>query len=144
MSGLTAAVRIDPRGSARRSPTAGNRGQGGKWLHPATRVRIYARDEWRCVWCTNEVERPLLPEDGILVSGGVILQASIDHVVPRSRGGSNHPTNLITCCSRCNAKRGHRSVPEFASFIACELAQIDVIVRRVRNAQRRKLPGGAP
>ncbi len=145
----SAQVRIDPRGSARRSPTAGNCGQGSKWLHPTTRRRIYERDGWKCVWCHVEVERPTLPEDGILVRGGIIHQASIDHVVPRSRGGSNRPSNLITCCARCNAKRGERSVPTFAEAlvwpvwgvlgakVAEEVARIE---RRVRAAQRRKLP----
>lgn len=142
------AIRIDPRGSARRSPTAGNRGQGSKWLHPTTRLRIYERDGWRCVWCDTTVERPTLPEDGILVRGDIIRQASIDHVVPRARGGSNAHTNLITCCAYCNARRGDRSVPGFAA-VACDdlyltnasyFAGIRRIVRRVRNAQRRKLP----
>jgi hypothetical protein len=135
----------DPRGSARRSPTAGNRGQGGKWLHPTTRRRIYERDGWRCVWCCAQVERNAV---------GIVRQATIDHVIPRSRGGSNRASNLITCCSLCNAKRGHRSVPAFAVALCGvsdqvppvlvgylrHLEPIKMIVRRVRAAQRRKLP----
>ena len=148
---MNLAVQIEPprRSSARRSPTAGNRGQGSKWLSKVTRRRIYERDGWRCVWCHAKVEQPTLPEDGILVSGGIIRQASIDHVVPRSRGGSNSPSNLITCCAQCNAKRGHRSVPAFAAMIAethgcgcgeCLVRAPDVIVRRVRAAKKRNLP----
>lgn len=144
-------VQIEPprRKVTRRGPMAGNRGQGSKWLWPSTRRRIYERDDWRCVWCTEKVEQPTLPEDGILVSGGIIRQASIDHVVPRARGGSNDPRNLITCCAQCNAKRGHRSVPAFAKAIAethgcgcggCHVDSIAVIVRRVRAAKRRRLP----
>ena len=136
MSSL-ATVRVDPRGSARRSPTAGNRGQGGKWLRPQTRRRIYERDGWLCVWCTVKVAQQLAP--------GICL-ASVDHVVPRSRGGSNRPGNLITCCATCNTKRGHRSVPAFAAKI-CDTAaetydyleRVQQIVRRVRAACRRKL-----
>lgn len=144
----TATQRIDPRGSARRSPTAGNRGQGGKWLNPRTRRRIYERDGWKCVWCSCHVTiglRILKPELRELLHSG---DASIDHVVPRSRGGSNNPRNLITCCVTCNAKRCHRSVPAFAALRVTDdtlyghhdCALIDRIVRRVRNAQRRKLP----
>lgn len=137
-----AATRIDPRGSARRSPTAGNRGQGSKWLHPTTRRRIYERDGWCCVWCSKEVARALFP------SGDLTRQASIDHVVPRARGGTNKHTNLITCCSTCNANRGDRSVPKFAVAL-CNKSGLSLagfyfspskIVRRVRAAQRRKLP----
>jgi 5-methylcytosine-specific restriction endonuclease McrA len=143
-----AAARIDPRGSARRSPTAGNREQGGKWLHPTTRRRIYERDHWQCVWCMCHVTiglRILNPELRELLHS---RDASIDHVVPRSRGGSNNSSNLITCCVTCNAKRGDRSVPAFAMFRVTDNAlyghyereRINKIIRRVRNAQRRKLP----
>jgi 5-methylcytosine-specific restriction endonuclease McrA len=146
---VNAPARVRP--SDRRSLTAGNRGQGGKWLHPKTRLRIYDRDGWRCVWCTAQVERPTLPEDGLLVCSGDIRQASVDHVVPRSRGGSNDPSNLITACAQCNAKRGHRSVPAFAVALCGaaspvlvaylrHLEPIKMIVRRVRAAQRRRLP----
>lgn len=135
------------RSSARRSPTAGNRGQGSKWLRRTTRRRIYARDGWQCVWCTVKVEQPTLPEDGILVSGSIVRQASIDHVVPRSRGGSNRTSNLITSCADCNAKRNDRSVPAFAAAILKEDKLLGAypelvkhIVFRVRSSQRRKLP----
>jgi hypothetical protein len=142
------AVRIDPRGSARRSPTAGNRGQGGKRLHPTTRQRIYERDGWRCVWCRCEVAQlgmrgaKGVSVEGVLFTDGLqIRQASIDHVVPRALGGTNAHTNLITCCARCNAVRGDVSAFSFAMHEACgsrELARITL--RRVRNARRQKLP----
>ena len=31
---------------------------------------------------------------------------TIDHVVPKARGGSNDPRNLVTCCLDCNASKG--------------------------------------
>jgi hypothetical protein len=80
--------------------------------------------------------------EGVVFTDGMQLQqASIDHVVPRARGGSNEHTNLITCCARCNAKRNHRGVSEFAVEL-CKYGSYDAayLVRRVRNAQRRKLP----
>jgi len=153
MSGAAAAQsRPDPRGSARRSPTAGNRGQGGKWLHPTTRLRIYERDRWRCVWCRREVAQlGMRGAKGVSVEGVVfteglqLRQASVDHVVPRARGGANKHTNLITCCARCNAKRGERSVPAFARWLAHEYPAFDHpgekhIVRRVHATRRRRLP----
>lgn len=147
MNFLATSGRSDPRGSARRSPTAGNRGQGGKWLRPSTRRRIYERDGYRCVWCNGAVERPTKALEERRIMGAVLNgrepepvvgKASIDHVVPRSRGGSNRPGNLITCCCACNAKRGSRSAPVFAVVLSPEHARS--IMRRVRNAQRRNLP----
>ncbi len=31
---------------------------------------------------------------------------SVDHVVPRSKGGSNGLDNLVTCCKKCNNEKG--------------------------------------
>lgn len=31
--------------------------------------------------------------------------ATIDHVIPLSKGGTNDEENLVTCCSRCNSKK---------------------------------------
>jgi hypothetical protein len=87
--------------------------------------------------------------DGVVFTDGLQLaQATVDHVVPRARGGSNRPSNLITCCMKCNAKRNHRNVPKFAKALCDETGVTDdgfflspsKIVRRVRASQRRKLP----
>lgn len=32
--------------------------------------------------------------------------ATIDHVIPRCRGGTNHPSNLVLCCRGCNDVKG--------------------------------------
>jgi 5-methylcytosine-specific restriction endonuclease McrA len=36
-----------------------------------------------------------------------------DHVVPRSRGGSEGPSNKVHCCSACNSAKGVLSLLEF-------------------------------
>jgi hypothetical protein len=33
--------------------------------------------------------------------------ATVDHVIPLSWGGTNHPSNLVVACSPCNMKKGH-------------------------------------
>jgi hypothetical protein len=136
----TLPTRPTVRGSDRRSPTAGNRGQGSKWLKPSTRRRIYERDEYKCVWCSAPIVSIANPAH--LPAG--TRQATVDHVVPRMRGGSNRPSNLITCCAGCNAKRGHRSVPAFATVLCAKgddrTEHVERIVCRVRAHARRKLP----
>jgi 5-methylcytosine-specific restriction endonuclease McrA len=36
-----------------------------------------------------------------------------DHIVPISRGGLNHPQNLVPACRSCNASKGNRLVSEW-------------------------------
>jgi hypothetical protein len=45
-------------------------------------------------------------------------QATLDHVLPRSRGGSNHESNLITCCAECNEKRGDTCAIDWAQDVS--------------------------
>ena len=56
---------------------------------PLSRRAVFLRDGGRCQYCGKRAE-------------------SIDHVVPRSRGGLHTWENVVAACSRCNsAKRDH-------------------------------------
>jgi len=57
---------------------------------PLTRRAVFARDGGRCAYC-----------------GGVA--SSIDHVVPRSRGGRHAWDNVVAACHRCNRVKADRS-----------------------------------
>lgn len=91
-------------------PSAYRRGYGGKrWVGSETqggygglRGLIYRRDEGRCRICG----RMCVPKD----AGGTDRSAwpHIDHVIPRSRGGSDDPENLQLTCGSCNAAKRHR------------------------------------
>jgi 5-methylcytosine-specific restriction endonuclease McrA len=61
---------------------------------PLTRQNIFTRDHFSCQYCT---ERRGL---------------TLDHVIPRSRGGPTSWTNLVTCCLKCNHQKGHRDPHE--------------------------------
>ncbi|MBK8912942.1 MAG: HNH endonuclease [Chlorobi bacterium] len=81
--------------------------QGMNWISQHKRLAIYMRDGLACAYCGDGVE------DG--------AKLTLDHLTPYSEGGSNHETNLVTCCHRCNSSRGNRSVEEFASGVAAYL-----------------------
>lgn len=95
---------------------AGNRGQGSKWIAKKRRQAIYARDGRRCVWCRKQPE-----------------QLTLDHVQPRSLGGSNATHNLVTCCMGCNRERGDRSLLAFALAFR---APTQTILRVLRACER--------
>ena len=48
--------------------------------------------------------------DGKCVSCGTDNNLTIDHLIPRSRGGVNHRWNLAPMCRDCNAEKGAKIV----------------------------------
>jgi 5-methylcytosine-specific restriction endonuclease McrA len=38
--------------------------------------------------------------------------ATLDHLVPRSRGGADEPENVLLACKRCNRRKGARLIDE--------------------------------
>jgi 5-methylcytosine-specific restriction endonuclease McrA len=62
------------------------------------RELIFARDEYRCVYCGERFEPELL---------------TVDHVQPRMRGGDRSGGNLVTACGGCNARKGSLRLAEY-------------------------------
>jgi 5-methylcytosine-specific restriction endonuclease McrA len=56
-----------------------------------SRRALFARDGWRCVYC-----------------GSTAGRLTLDHVVPRSRGGDSTWENVVTSCAPCNLRKGNR------------------------------------
>ncbi len=56
-----------------------------------TRRAVLARDGWTCQYCGSS--RPGL---------------TVDHVIPRSRGGESVWENIVASCAPCNRKKGNR------------------------------------
>jgi len=65
-----------------------------------SRKNILLRDRNTCQFCGE-----------VLASG----ELTLDHVVPRSRGGRSSWENLVACCYNCNNSKGDRT-PEEAGF----------------------------
>jgi len=71
------------------------------------RFAIAQRDDWTCGICGELVDRTVRwPDPG---------QATLDHIVPVTRGGTNDPSNLRLAHMSCNRRRGNR-MEAHASF----------------------------
>ena len=62
-----------------------------------TRKNIYWRDQYTCQYCSEEFR---------------YRELSLDHVIPKSRGGGRGWLNLVTCCHTCNQKKGNKTPSE--------------------------------
>ena len=122
--------------SSKRGAFAGNHGQGSNWIRREKRLRIYARDGWRCCWCCASVlDGPTLKAAGAGLQLNARL-ASLDHFLARSSGGTNAASNLLTSCSTCNEDRGDASALAYASKLAASLAAAAQATRMRENEYR--------
>ena len=60
---------------------------------PVSRRGVLRRDNQRCGYCSSSA-------------------TTIDHILPRSRGGADSWENLVACCLRCNNIKGDRTPQE--------------------------------
>ena len=58
------------------------------------RSNIFKRDDYSCLYC------------------GSSKDLTLDHVIPRSRGGRNTWQNLATCCKSCNGEKDNKTPKE--------------------------------
>jgi 5-methylcytosine-specific restriction endonuclease McrA len=64
---------------------------------PVSRRTVMARDHYACQYCGTQPGKAHL---------------TIDHVLPRSRGGETRWENVVTACGSCNRRKGNRTPDE--------------------------------
>lgn len=77
---------------------------------PLSKANILARDNFECQYCSLELKTS---------------EATLDHVLPRSRGGRTSWTNIVTCCKNCNRKKGGKTPEEARMPLKKEPVQPD-------------------
>jgi len=60
----------------------------GSHRRKITRRAVFARDDWTCQYC------------------GSRSNLTVDHVVPRSKGGASSWENIVASCAPCNRRKG--------------------------------------
>lgn len=62
-----------------------------------SRKNVWVRDEGKCQYC------------GVQVSAE---KYTLDHIVPKARGGQTNWLNVVTCCQKCNQRKGDKSLTQ--------------------------------
>jgi len=64
---------------------------------PVSRRTVLARDRYTCQYCGSQPGK---------------AQLTVDHVIPRSRGGKTVWENVVIACAACNRRKGDRTPEE--------------------------------
>lgn len=59
-----------------------------------TRENVFKRDGFKCQYC------------------GTTKELTLDHLIPKAKGGKSSWSNLVTACKRCNSRKGNYSPEE--------------------------------
>jgi 5-methylcytosine-specific restriction endonuclease McrA len=86
-----------------------------------TRFNLFLRDEFSCQYCGSKGD------------------LTFDHVVPRARGGVTSWENVVAACSRCNLRKGAKSLRQ--SGLSLRKPPRQPGAEELRNMGRRFPPG---
>lgn len=75
---------------------------------PISRRALLVRDRYTCQYCGTQPGRQDL---------------TIDHIVPKSRGGATTWENVVAACRRCNGKKGNKTPAEAGLKLLAEPAR---------------------
>lgn len=65
------------------------------------RIKVFARDRWRCQMCARKVTKD---------------DAELDHIVPLSKGGPHNYANTQCACKQCNRAKGNKALGQQLLF----------------------------
>jgi 5-methylcytosine-specific restriction endonuclease McrA len=91
---------------------------------------LFARDGWQCAYCGSSSNR-----------------LTLDHVVPRSRGGASVWENVVASCAPCNHRKGDRLLEETSMSLRTvprpptPVLFIRLTTERIPDVWRQYLPG---
>lgn len=62
-----------------------------------SKYNVFLRDDFKCQYCGSVIAENAL---------------TIDHILPKSKGGKTTWTNVVTCCKKCNLNKGNKTLKE--------------------------------
>lgn len=92
-------------------------------ISPGNRANtVLTRDNFACVYCGTD----------LLASLDSLLTASLDHIIPKSAGGTRHTDNLVASCYPCNQLKSHAlafTISEGRSIIGRHRTMLVLLLR---------------
>ncbi len=76
--------------------------------NPEKREELFKRDKYQCHYCGETVTRD---------------NATLDHLIPQSKGGKNTKDNLKTSCLMCNSIKSGKTYEEVAPLLLKSISE---------------------
>ena len=87
---------------------------------PTIKSKIFFKTNGYCAYCGGGLDP--------------FIHWEVEHVVPRSRGGTDEISNLVPSCRWCNRRKRSKSLDEFREYLTQQATDdIDRIINYVEN-----------
>lgn len=96
--------------------------------NPKYKWSIFSRDSMSCSYCGNELDH---------TSKDTRLKPSLDHIIPRSKGGTDLPENLVTSCEHCNKGKCDMTEEEFREHSVNDLGTFLPNISKVKLSKEK-------
>jgi Restriction endonuclease len=80
--------------------------QQGPLYQTKLKSYLFKKCNGRCIYCGNKAEE-------------------IEHIIPKSKGGTNSPYNLVIACKKCNKLKGKSSLKEFGELMNKDYSHLE-------------------
>lgn len=102
------------------------------------RELLWAEQNGRCLYCDGDMIKSTAHLPKRERHPGT--QATLDHKLPRSRGGTRGNGNLALACGNCNRRKGNLTHEEFLGIHARYIAERRLVNERERSERGTSLP----
>jgi 5-methylcytosine-specific restriction endonuclease McrA len=75
------------------------------YIPRVTKYGLHNREKGHCAYCGRQIS---------------LKEATIDHILPQSRGGNDSWTNVALACRRCNLRKGNQTMKEAGMSLRIE------------------------
>jgi Zn-finger protein len=87
---------------------------------PAQKSNIFFKTDGNCAYCGCSLDP--------------FRNWEIEHVIPKSRGGTDDASNLVPACRRCNSIKSARSLDEFREHLNdIAIEHLDRVINQIEN-----------
>ena len=91
----------------------------GETISNALRLYVFARDKFKCIYCGRTSYK-----DGV--------KLELEHIHPKSKGGTNEHSNIVTACNDCNRGKNTTILPSI-DLITEEVARRESLVTPTKH-----------